>query len=102
MWNESNHDVQYEIGMATDTDERAFNEALALRVRSIREARDWTAEEMAMALGIPAERYRKYENRSPIPQYLIPRVALLAGRSVEWVLTGKEPKRGGRREKGPP
>jgi DNA-binding XRE family transcriptional regulator len=71
-------------------DELAFNAALFDRVKSIRESKDWTAEQMATALGIPAERYRKYENRTPIPHYLIPRIALLSGRSPEWVLTGKE------------
>jgi transcriptional regulator with XRE-family HTH domain len=78
--------------MTSTNDELAFNAALAQRVRSIREAKGWTAEEMAVALGVPAERYRKYEGRSPIPQYLVPRVALISGRSVEWVLTGKDPK----------
>jgi hypothetical protein len=48
----------------------------------------WTAAQMATALGVPAERYRKYEYRSPLPHYLIERFALIVGRDVEYVLTG--------------
>jgi hypothetical protein len=44
---------------------------------------------MATALGIPPERYRKYEYRSPLPHYLLERFALIVGRDVEYVLTGK-------------
>lgn len=80
--------------MMIKNDELAFNAALCQRVKGIRESKEWTAEEMAVALGIPVHRYRKYESRSPIPHYLIPRIALIAGRSVEWVLTGKDRKGG--------
>jgi hypothetical protein len=44
---------------------------------------------MATALGVPAERYRKYEYRSPLPHYLIERFALIVGRDIEFILTGK-------------
>jgi transcriptional regulator with XRE-family HTH domain len=67
-----------------------FDDALCARVKRLREEKDWTAEQMAIALGIPPERYRKYENRSPIPHYLIPRFALVVDRSIEYVMTGKE------------
>mgnify|MGYP006871981172 FL=1 len=33
---------------------------------------------MADALAIPLERYKKYEQRSPLPQWLVARFALLA------------------------
>lgn len=69
--------------------ETAFNEALCARVRALRMARGWTADQMATALGIPAERYRKYEYRTPLPHYLVERFALIVGRDVEQVLTGK-------------
>jgi len=69
-----------------------FEDALCARVKRLREEKGWTAEQMAIALGIPPERYRKYENRSPLPQYLIPRFALVVDRSSEYILTGKEPR----------
>ncbi len=86
--------------MSIDNDELSFNKALLDRVRGIRAAKGWSAEEMAMALGIPAERYRKYEKRSPIPHYLIPRLALISGRSAEWILTGKETRASGKVRRG--
>lgn len=69
-----------------------FENALCERVKALREAKGWTAEQMGLALGIPPERYRKYENRSPLPQYLIPRFAQIVDRSIEFILTGKEKK----------
>lgn len=69
--------------------EAEFNDALFARVRSLRKQRDWTAEQMATALGIPADRYRKYESRTPLPHYLIERFALIVGRDIEFVLTGR-------------
>jgi transcriptional regulator with XRE-family HTH domain len=58
-------------------------------VREAREARGWTQAQMALALGIPAERYRKYETRSPLPLYLVERFALITGRDVVYLVTGK-------------
>ena len=69
--------------------EAAFNEAYRARLRALRDERGWTAEEMAGALGIPADRYRKYESRSPLPPYLIERVALVFDTGVEYIVTGR-------------
>jgi transcriptional regulator with XRE-family HTH domain len=69
--------------------ESEFNDALFARVRSLRKQRDWTAEQMATALGIPADRYRKYESRTPLPHYLIERFALIVGKDIDYVLTGR-------------
>lgn len=68
--------------------ELQFNEALCARVHRLRNERGMTAEEMAKALAIPAERYRKYEYRSPLPHYLIEQFAIIVGRDVEYILTG--------------
>ena len=68
--------------------ELQFNEALCARVHRLRNERGDTAEEMAKKLGIPADRYRKYEYRSPLPHYLIEQFALIGGRDVEYILTG--------------
>ena len=69
--------------------EAAFNEALRGRIRDLREAGPWNQEQMAEALDIPADRYRKYETRSPMPPYLIQRFASIVGKDVEFILTGK-------------
>lgn len=70
-------------------EEAEFNRAFCARVHRLRNERGWTAAEMATALGVPAERYRKYESRSPLPHYLIERFALIVGRDIEYLLTGK-------------
>lgn len=76
--------------MTIENEQMLFENALCERVRNLRDDRGWTAEQMATALGIPPDRYRKYENRSPLPQYLIPLFAQTVDRSIEYVLTGKE------------
>jgi transcriptional regulator with XRE-family HTH domain len=70
-------------------EEAEFNERLIARVHRLRNERGWTAAQMATALGIPPERYRKYEYRSPLPHYLLERFALIVGRDVDYVLLGK-------------
>ena len=79
----------YRRRMGYQSEEAAFNEALCRRVHKLRNDRGWTAEQMATALGVPPERYRKYEYRSPLPQYLVERFALIVERDIEYVLTGK-------------
>ena len=74
-------------------DEELFNNSYCARVRSLRIERGWSAEQMATALGIPPDRYRKYETRSPMPAYLIERFALIVGADIQYVLTGKSDKR---------
>lgn len=73
--------------------EAEFNDALCARTRCLRKERGWTAEQMAIALGINVDRYRKYESRTPLPHYLVERFALIVGRDIEFVLTGKHPPR---------
>lgn len=75
--------------MAGNSEEAQFNEALIARCHRLRNERGWTAEQMATALGVPAERYRKYEYRSPLPHYLLERFALAVGRDIEYILLGK-------------
>lgn len=70
-------------------EELQFNEALVARTHRLRNERGWTAEQMATALGVPAERYRKYEYRTPMPHYLIERFALIVGRDIEYILLGR-------------
>lgn len=75
--------------MGIANDQLEFENSFCARVKELRIAKGWTAEQMANVLGIPADRYRKYESRSPLPQYLIPRFALVVDRPAEYVLTGK-------------
>lgn len=79
----------YPARMVGMSEEQLFNEALCARVHRLRNERGWTSLQMATALGVPPDRYRKYEYRSPIPHYLIERFALIVGRDVEYILTGK-------------
>ena len=75
--------------MSDEPNEFVFNSAYCERVKAAREAKGWTAATMAIALGIPAERYRKYETRSPLPPYLIERFCLVAGVEPHFLVTGK-------------
>lgn len=81
------------ISLPVALSETEFNEALFVRVRRLRKERGWTAEQMATALGIPADRYRKYESRTPLPHYLLERFALIVGRDIDYVLIGRSSNR---------
>lgn len=48
-----------------------FDIRFAQRVKAIREAVGWKQKDMSEVLGIPLERYKKYETRSPLPHRLI-------------------------------
>ena len=79
-------------GMSEAQTEAVFNEALCARTHELRNERGYTSAQMATALGLPAERYRKYEYRSPMPAYLWERFALIVGCDLAYLLTGKAPK----------
>lgn len=76
----------YSAGMS---DEAKFNDELCARVHELRNARGWTAAQMATALGVPPDRYRKYEYRSPLPAYLMERFALIVECELDYLITGK-------------
>ena len=79
----------YKIVMSIMSDEAAFNEALCARVHQLRNDRGWTSAQMATALGVPPDRYRKYEYSSPLPSYLFERFALIVGCDIEFLINGK-------------
>jgi transcriptional regulator with XRE-family HTH domain len=79
----------YRLDMTPNPDEARFNEAFCARVHTLRNERGYTSAQMATALGVPAERYRKYEYRSPMPSYLVERFSLIVGCDVGYLLTGK-------------
>lgn len=85
--------VRHSPPMANDDSEAAYNAALCARVKHCRLQKNWTAEQMARALGVPAERYRKYEARSVLPLYLVERLALICDKSIEFIVTGRETRR---------
>lgn len=69
--------------------ELLFNNAFCERVQTLRKERGWTAEQMATALGVPPDRYRKYEKRSPLPAYLMEQFCLVVDCEMEYLVTGK-------------
>lgn len=79
----------YARAMPTSNREAMFNEALCARVHELRNGRGWTSQQMATALDVPPDRYRKYEYRSPLPPYLMERFALIVGCDLDYLLTGK-------------
>lgn len=80
--------------MPKETASSAYKKQFLARVTALRKAqkresgKEWTAEDMAYALGIEPDTYRKYESRSFMPHELLPRFAMITGVSVEYVLTG--------------
>lgn len=72
---------------------REWRAKFCRRTAELRDARGWTQEDMATALGIPIERYKKYETRTPLPHDLISRFALLANVTVEQMLAIDKPLR---------
>lgn len=90
MSHDANIWAGHNVRMAKENEETLFNRGFFDRVRWAREKKmGWTAEQMATALGIPAERYRKYEKRTPLPPYLIQKFALITNVSIDFLLTGK-------------
>lgn len=78
--------------MAVNNVEAMFNEALCARTHALRNERGWTSAQMATALGVPPDRYRKYEYRSPMPAYLMERFSLIVACDLDYLLTGKSAK----------
>ena len=47
--------------MAMTVDEAPFNDELCASIARLRSELDWTQAQMATALGVPLERYKKYD-----------------------------------------
>lgn len=69
--------------------ESELAQAYIQRVRDLRIARGMTQQEMADALGISLERYKKYEHRSVLPPYLLGRFAAVVNRDLGYIVTGR-------------
>ena len=75
--------------MAVDNTELDFNSRFVRRVKEAREAMGWTQAVMAESLGIPLERYKKYEHRSLLPHYLVAKFCELTGCDMHYLMTGE-------------
>lgn len=73
----------------SDSEEFIFNNGYCERLKRFRGETNMTAEEMADLLGIPADRYRKYETRSPLPVYLVAKFCRIVGCDLEHLILGK-------------
>lgn len=95
--NDSQRRAWHNLSMPDKPASSDYNAELIARVKSLREGMRmpdgarWTSEQMAKALDIPADRYRKYELRTPLPHELIERFALIVGVTVEFLVTGNKP-----------
>lgn len=72
-------------------EEPEFNKALRGRLKELRVSRDLTQQEVADRIGITLDRYKKYESRSKLPVYLIPRLAGAFDVSLYFLLLGRHP-----------
>lgn len=86
---------RYNLSVSNLMTPSEYEELFIARVKALRESKGLTAAQMATALDIPAERYRKYESRSPLPHGLVERFALIVGVSVDFLMTGRRVQGGG-------
>ena len=75
--------------MSTPITPQEFDALYIARVKALRQLKGLTSGQMATLLGVPAERYRKYESRTPMPHALIEQFSLITGVSVEFLVTGR-------------
>jgi transcriptional regulator with XRE-family HTH domain len=73
----------------SESEEFIFNNGYCERVKRFRSETNMTAEQMAVLLKVPADRYRKYETRSPMPVYLIASFCQIVGCDLEHLILGK-------------
>lgn len=74
--------------MVNENQELLFNNALCDRTQQFREEWGGTQAQMALLLGVPVDRYRKYETRSPLPHYLVERFCIVVGCTVDELILG--------------
>ena len=75
--------------MPIENDEATFNSSFVQRVKDARAASGLTQAQAADSLGIPLERYKKYEQRTQLPHYLAERFCDLTGIDIHYLMTGK-------------
>jgi transcriptional regulator with XRE-family HTH domain len=70
-----------------------FVTAFIARTKQLREESKRTQEQVATALGIPLESYRKYETRSAIRIHLIDRFIAIVDGDLQYLMSGRRTKR---------
>jgi transcriptional regulator with XRE-family HTH domain len=70
-------------------EQRRFNEAFVERTRLLRLQTGRSQASMAELLGVSLDNYKKYEKRTPLPHYLMPRFAAIIPVDVEFLVTGE-------------
>lgn len=72
-------------------EEDAFNTAFQARLRETRTTMKWSHPQMAHALGLGTDAYKKIElrPRSAFPLYLFPRLIFVTGRPYSYWMGGK-------------
>jgi DNA-binding XRE family transcriptional regulator len=71
----------------------AYEAAFRDRVKTARKLFSDKSADMARALGVVVGTYNRYENRTMLPHYLIPKFCQLTGVEVEWLVSGPKPGR---------
>lgn len=66
-----------------------FKDDFLARTAAAREAVPFTQDEIAEVLGMSQPKYAKYEKRTPLPHYLVPRFCLACRIDHAWLFTGK-------------
>lgn len=74
-----------------DQGESAFYEAFRVRLKGLRDDLGYSQAQMAEALGISLDRYKKYEIRDKFPPHLLNKLALITHRPLEYIVTGRGP-----------
>lgn len=69
--------------------EKAYHDAFRQRLKALRQELGWSQPQMATALGMPLENYKKYEGRSKFPPHFYERLSLVGRKSIEFIVTGR-------------
>jgi transcriptional regulator with XRE-family HTH domain len=75
-------------------DEDSFTQDYIRRTKQAREESGYSPEEMADFLNLKFDTYLKYEYRTPLPRYLVPRFCSLCRVAVGWLFGVEEAARG--------
>jgi transcriptional regulator with XRE-family HTH domain len=76
--------------MTTDpTTERAYHQAFRDRLKRLRDDLGYSQSQMAEALGVSLQNYKKYEIRSKFPAHMLNKLALITHRPLKFIVTGQ-------------
>ena len=79
------------VSVATKKADKLYRQAFVKRTKYLREQAGFTQESMAKALRITKDAYAKYEQRTPLPHYLIGPYCEAIGHDPWHLITGKGP-----------